>query len=460
MIIVLGNPGSANDLVAKALSLSPSVHHYKGAECELVQSVSSSAKLFMDDLPVDGTISVEQALGILKQKQANFYCGTGFKLEPEWTNNLFYKHGENLKPLNSIRKLVAGNFGVNTYRNHKHTDIWPDHYGFWKTSIKKIHPLIENSVDHEGNPTDFSKQYVFAEYGNFHWFRQAFPDATLVFPQWRNQMHFAHYYHLRQYGHASETDTLSNKDKDSYNKINVGFAEELIKRFQEVTDTQLEEPLLRSILFKFPHYIPQHLMIHHQTGVDELLKNPRQLHSMVRTALRRSMFFAMRKENMMRMDKQHHTKIIVDLFFQDEDYRKNVFADFDLEYPDLDKFMQSIHSVLLQHKPSRPELPQEWKDMHNPTIANKSLLDNALQIFHDYCDGAIPISPTTALDDIKLHAPGKKQQWTTADELVIELTFALSGILDLDETNIGPWTDIYTIAEFVSRLEKHAETMD
>ena len=52
MIIVLGNPGSANDLVAKALSLSPSVHHYKGAECELVQSVSSSAKLFMDDLPV------------------------------------------------------------------------------------------------------------------------------------------------------------------------------------------------------------------------------------------------------------------------------------------------------------------------------------------------------------------------------------------------------------------------
>ena len=68
MIIVLGNPGSANDLVAKALSLSPSVHHYKGAECELVQSVSSSAKLFMDDLPVDGTISVEQALGILKTK--------------------------------------------------------------------------------------------------------------------------------------------------------------------------------------------------------------------------------------------------------------------------------------------------------------------------------------------------------------------------------------------------------
>ena len=129
---------------------------------------------------------------------------------------------------------------------------------------------------------------------------------------------------------------------------------------------------------------------------------------MVRTALRRSMFFAMRKENMMRMDKQHHTKIIVDLFFQDEDYRKNVFAEFGLEYPDLDKFMQSIHSVLLQHKPSRPELPQEWKDMHNPTIANKSLLDNALQIFHDYCDGAIPISPTTALDDIKLHAPGQK----------------------------------------------------
>ena len=460
MLIVLGNPGSANDLIAKSLSLSPTVHHFKGAECELVKSISSSAKLFMDDLPDDGTISVEQALGILKQTQANFYCGTGFKLEPEWTNNLFYKHKENLKPLNSIRKLVAGNFGVNTYRNHKHTDIWPDHYAFWDTSIKEIHKLIEDSVDHEGNKTDFNNQYVFAEYGNFHWFLKAFPNAELIFPMWQNQMHFAHYYHLRQYGHAEETDTLSNKDKDSYNKVNVGFADELIKRFQEVTDTQLEEPLLRSILFKFPHYIPQHLMIHHQTGVDELLKNPKELHGMVRTALRRSMFFAMRKEHMMRWDgESNYTPIIIDDFFTDESYRKDVFAKFNLEYPVLEKFMQSIQSVLIHHKPTRPDLPQEWKDMHNPEVKNMDLLNNVIKVFGDYA--GIEVNSTTALDDIKLHAPGKKQHWTTADELVIELTLVLRGIFnDIEQTNIGPWTDIYTIAEFVNRLEQHAKTMD
>ena len=233
MLILLGNPGSANDLIAKAFSLSESVHHFKGAECDKVQSVARSAKLFMDDLPAEGTISVEAALGMLKQKQTKFYCGAGFKLEPEWTNNLFYTHNEHLKPLNSIRKLVAGNFGVNTYRNHKHTDIWPQHFDFWKTSIDKIHSIIENSLDHEGKPTDFSKRYVFAEYGNFHWFSQAFPDADLIFPKWRNQMHFAHFYHLRQYGHARDTDNLNNRDVDSHSTVNVGFAQELIKRSKE-----------------------------------------------------------------------------------------------------------------------------------------------------------------------------------------------------------------------------------
>ena len=64
-------------------------------------------------------------------------------------------------------------------------------------------------------------------------------------------------------------------------------------------------------------------------------------------------------------------------------------------------------------------------------------------------------------DDIKVFAPGKKQQWTTADELVIELTLVLNGVFDnIEQTNIGPWTDIYTIAEFVHRLEKHVEAMD
>ena len=203
-------------------------------------------------------------------------------------------------------------------------------------------------------------------------------------------------------------------------------------------------------------------MIHHQTGVDELLKNPKELHGMVRTALRRSMFFAMRKEHMMRWDgESNYTPIIIDDFFTDESYRKDVFAKFNLEYPVLEKFMQSIQSVLIHHKPIRPDLPQEWKDMHNPPIQNKSLLDNVLQIFHDYCNGELAMSPTTALDDIKVFAPGKKQQWTTADELVIELTLVLNGVFDdIEQTNIGPWTDIYTIAEFVSRLEKHAETMD
>ena len=31
---------------------------------------------------------------------------------------------------------------------------------------------------------------------------------------------------------------------------------------------------------------------------------------------------------------------------------------------------------------------------------------------------------------------------------------------NIEQTNIGPWTDIYTIAEFVHRLEKHVEAMD
>ena len=460
MLILLGNPGSANDLIAKAFSLSESVHHFKGAECDKVQSVARSAKLFMDDLPAEGTISVEAALGMLKQKQTKFYCGAGFKLEPEWTNNLFYTHNEHLKPLNSIRKLVAGNFGVNTYRNHKHTDIWPQHFDFWKTSIDKIHSIIENSLDHEGKPTDFSKRYVFAEYGNFHWFSQAFPDADLIFPKWRNQMHFAHFYHLRQYGHARDTDNLNNRDVDSHSTVNVGFAQELIKRFKEVTDTQLEETLLRSILFKFPHYIPQYLMIHHQTNVDELLKDPKRLHQLVRTALRRSMFFAMRKENMMRNDtKSKYTTIDIEDFFTDESYRQTVFAQFDLQYPEMQKYIQSVQSVLLHHKPQRADLPQEWKDLHNPPVNDQSLLEATIQIFEDYC--GIQVEPTTALDDIKLHAPGKKQHWTTADELVIELTLVLRGIFNnIDQTNIGPWTDIYTVAEFVKRLEEHAKTMD
>ena len=273
-------------------------------------------------------------------------------------------------------------------------------------------------------------------------------------------MHFAHYYHLRQYGHAEETDKLSNKDKDSYNKVNIGFADELIKRFQEVTDTQLEEPLLRSILFKFPHYIPQYLMIHHQTNVDELLNNPKELESMIRTALRRSMFFAMRKEHMMRWDgESNYTPIIIDDFFTDESYRKDIFAKFDLDYPVLEKFIQSIQSVLIQHKPHRPDLPQEWKDMHNPEVNDKDLLYKVINVFKDYA--GIEVDSTTALDDIKLHAPGKKQHWTTADELVIELTLVLRGVFEnIEQTNIGSWTDIYTIAEFVNRLEQHAKTMD
>ena len=71
MLIVLGNPGSANDLIAKALSLSPTVHHFKGAKCDLLKTASGSAKLFMDDIPTDGTVSVQQAMGMLKQKQNN-----------------------------------------------------------------------------------------------------------------------------------------------------------------------------------------------------------------------------------------------------------------------------------------------------------------------------------------------------------------------------------------------------
>ena len=182
---------------------------------------------------------------------------------------------------------------------------------------------------------------------------------------------------------------------------------------------------------------------------------------MIRTALRRSMFFAMRKENMMRVYKADHTKIIIDDFFTDETYRQKIYKQFDLEYPDLTKFLQSIHSVMIHNKPRRGDLPQEWKDMHNPPIQNKSLLDNVLQIFHDYCNGELAMSPTTALDDIKVFAPGKKQQWTTADELVIELTLVLNGVFNnIEQTNIGPWTDIYTIAEFVHRLEKHVEAMD
>tara|TARA_B000000609_G_scaffold140179_1_gene118237 strand:+ start:1451 stop:2827 length:1377 start_codon:yes stop_codon:yes gene_type:complete len=458
MLIVLGNPGSANDLIAKALSLSPTVHHFKGAKCDLLKTVSGSAKLFMDDIPTDGTVSVQQAMGMLKQKQNNFYCGAGFKLEPEWTNNLFIKTDSGYKAMHSIRKLVAGNFGVNTYRNHKHTDVWPDHYGFWKASIDGINLILEDSYDHEGNNTDFGKQYVLAEYGNFHWFKEAFPTAELIFPMWRNQMHFAHYYHLRQYGHAKETDTLNNKDTNSHG---IGFGDELVKRFIKVTDTKHNEAELKQILFKYPHYIPQHLMIHHQINVDEFLDSAENLESMIRTALRRSMFFAMRKENMMRVYKADHTKIIIDDFFTDETYRQKIYKQFDLEYPDLTKFLQSIHSVMIHNKPRRGDLPQEWKDMHNPSIQNKSLLDNVLQIFHDYCNGELAMSPTTALDDIKVFAPGKKQQWTTADELVIELTLVLNGVFDnIEQTNIGPWTDIYTIAEFVHRLEKHVEAMD
>ena len=125
----------------------------------------------------------------------------------------------------------------------------------------------------------------------------------------------------------------------------------------------------------------------------------------------------------------------------------------------MQKYIQSVQSVLLHHKPQRADLPQEWKDMHNPTIDNKGLLDATIQIFEDYC--GLKVEPTTALDDIKLHAPGKKQHWTTADELVIELTLVLRGIFNsIDQTNIGPWKDIYTVAEFVKRLELHAKTMD
>ena len=174
---------------------------------------------------------------------------------------------------------------------------------------------------------------------------------------------------------------------------------------------------------------------HHQTGVDELLKNPKELHGMVRTALRRSMFFAMRKEHMMRRDgESNYTPIIIDDFFTDESYRKDVFAKFNLEYPVLEKFMQSIQSVLIHHKPTRPDLPQEWKDMHNPEVKNMDLLNNVIKVFGDYA--GIEVNSTTALDDIKLHAPGKKQHWTTADELVIELTLVLRGIFnDIEQTN-------------------------
>ena len=72
MLIVLGNPGSANDLIAKALSLSPTVHHFNGAKCDLLKTVSGSAKLFRDDSPTDGTVSVQHALGMLKHKQIKF----------------------------------------------------------------------------------------------------------------------------------------------------------------------------------------------------------------------------------------------------------------------------------------------------------------------------------------------------------------------------------------------------
>lgn len=457
LTIVLGNPGGANDLVAKALSLSEDAHHFKGAECDLVESVAASAKLFMDDLPTDGTISVEAAMNVLEQKQSNFYCGAGFKLEPEWTNNLFLKENGRYVPMHSIRKLCAGQYGVNTYRNRKHTPVWPKHFDNWDAAVRGVRKTItQDTVDHQGEPFNINKRFILAEYGNFHWFRQCFPQATLVFPQWRNQMHFAHYYHLRQYGHAQDTDTLSNRDT---NQHNIGFADELIQRFIEITDTKLEEPLLRSILFKFPHYIPQYLMNEVRTGVDEFLRDPRELEKLVRTALRRSMYFAMRKENMMRAETERHYKIYIDDFFVDPGYRSRVFEELNLREPEMTKYLQSVQSVLVQHKPKRPDLPQEWKNMHNPEIEDQALLAAVIDVFQDYAN--IPVTPTTALDDIKVHAPGKKQHWTVADELVIELTLCLRGIFDdIQHTNIGAWTGIYTVAEFVHRLEQHVQTLD
>ncbi len=460
-IFILGNPGSANDLVAKTLSQSPSVHHYKGAECELSKRTSASAKLFMDDLPQDGTISIETAMGALKQTQSNFYCGAGFKLEPEWTNNLFYRSGEHLTPYNGIRKLVSGNYGVNTYRNHKHTDIWPDHYNRWQESIDGVHEIFRTALDHEGNTFDGERCHVFAEYGNFHWFRQAFPKAQFAMPIWRNQMHFAFHYHLRQFGNAQDTDKLSNRDNDNANPINKGFAQELIARFQQVTDTKMEPALLQGILFRYPHYVPQWLMIHHQTNVDELLRNPLELERLVNIGLRRTMFFSMRKENMMRNDADSGAlHIINDDFFVDEAYRQSIFAHYNLEYAPCEKFMQSIQSVFLNHKPKRADLPQEWKDMHTKPTNNQQLLNTCIGLFAEYCDHAIEVEPATALDDIKLHAPGKKQHWTRADELAIELTLVLRGVFDdIKYTNVGAWGEVYTVSEFVHKLEAHLENI-
>ena len=457
---VLGNPGSANDLVAKLLSLSPTVHHYKTAECELVERVATSAKLFMDDLPRDGTISIEEALGILNSTQTNFYCGAGFKLEPEWHNNLFYKHNGNYRPLNGIRKLVAGNYGVNTYRNRKHTDIWPDHYERWPESLTGIHNILEDSCDHLGNPSRFDQPYVFAEYGNFHWFRQAFPECKMIMPQWRNQSHFAFYYHLRQFGNADETENLGNRDSDNIKNENVGYADELIQRFYAVTDTELEEPLLRSILFKHPHYIPQYLMLNHATGVDRLLRDPMQLKKLFRTSLRRSMYFSMRKEDMMRHDVEHDFLVVYnDDFFNNTEYRNSIFDQLGFELPeDTVKFMQSIQTVMQKAETATPApLPKEWVELHTKPVNNQELERAVIDMFAQYCDHQIEIEPGTALDDIKRYAPGRNAvNWTRADELAIELGLVLNGTFDdIEQTNVGEWRDCFTVSEFIHLLEQH-----